>query len=494
MPKNSTGDELAGLILAMSGNERRYFRKQARLWQEGDGITLRLFDHLLAVGRWDEAEIRQVFAGEGFLKQLNVTRTRLHQDILDALRNYDHGRTYQLDFSRRLDEIDVLFRRKLYASCLRAAQAAQRRAAQLQLPLQELSVLHWQLRLERDLGGAQHRERMAALHQRRKQVLEQVSLETALLELHDAMLDFRQQQAAHPAHSMEASDALLQSPLLQRDLATLWFDGKILYCHAHAIHALLHMDFDRLEHWHLQLVVTWEGLPERMRLEEERYFKTYVGYAESVTLAGRMASNPRIMEKLKRMRERNKGLHPMEQARILKIELAWLINTAQFERVFALQEEVKVCLARFADALSPGIRLGLLSNVMVACLILEEWQSLLHWTHAIETTVGPHEQLGWVVRACRWVALYELHDHNALEKALRPHLKADRTRRVDPLADCFFHLLGSTSQALENRALNAMESHLAAQKDQGIPFVNLMETWVQARKQGVRLQTLAARE
>jgi hypothetical protein len=486
MSNNSSGQDLIEIIAAMSGSERRYFRMYALQWGHTSEKVLKLYDFIVKAGAWQEDAIRKAFAGETFLNQLNVTRTRLQETVLAALRGYDNGRTYQLDFSRRLDEIDVLFRRKLISPCLRVAMAAQRRAQLLELPMQELSVLGWLLRLERQKGGVDLAQRMTELHHRHRFVSRQVTIEAELLEIHDAMLVLLPQQASHPAQCKVQAESLLLSPPLLADPAAMAFDARILYYYTHCYHALIQGNYDGYHSQYRRLVDTWEALPDRMRMEEERTFKTYVGYAESAALAGQMAAIPKTIAKLKRLLANSSSLRPVEQARILNIEMACMVKTSNHEEGVALLPQVETCIKTFAETIPASIRLGLLSNSLAILASAAQWQHVLKWASLLETEIGPSgtEQFQWLVRATRWVAWYELHQHETLEKALRPLLKITKSAAPDPLALGFAALLASETEAQEQEAYAALQAAVQAQQAVGnLPHLNLLETWAIARLQ-----------
>ncbi len=490
MAKNTSGDDLMEIILSMSGNERRYFKMHAMQWGHTSAAILKLYEFLVTAQKWCDADIRQQFKGAPFLKQLNGARTRLQQTILEALRNYDNGRTYQLDFSRRLDEIDVLFRRKLISPCFRMAKTAQRRAQLLELPLQELSVLAWLLRLERQKGGADLPARLAALHRRHNHVTRQVTLETDLLELHDAMLALLPQQTTDHAQRTVSSEALLLSPQLQLLPDEMALDARILWHYTHAYYAFIRSNY--IGYWQQlgSIVKIWEALPERMRMEEARTFKILTGYAEGATLAGALASIPKTIEKLKRLLERSTTLRPVEMARILNIELEYLSKSERYTEASRLAPQVEHCMKMFASTIAHHVRLSLTSNLLMALFVAAQWENVPKWATILDSEIGPSgaEQFQGIARSSRWVAWYELHQHETLEKALKPFLKTTKSVTPGALALDFAALLASESEVQEKAAFQGLLSTLQTQQSiSNLPHLDLLERWVQARLKGARL-------
>lgn len=495
MSKNNAADDLMALLNSLSGAERRYFRIHASRWGHGDCITMQLYEYLSETGAWDEEAIRKHFAGKPLLKQLNVARTRLQEGLLQALRDFDNGRTYQLEFSRRLDEIDVLFRRKLYSACLRVTKSAQRRAQSLELPLQELSVLAMLLRLERQRGGADLAERMSALHLRHSLVAKQLTAEMELLAIHDTMLALLTRMGAHPARA--EAEALLLTPVMMTGPGNLAFDAKVLYWHVMAYHALIVGDHGAYHTHYQHLVEVWDSLPDRMRLEEERAFKTFASFAESAALADRIDQMPRAIEKLKRLLANSSSLKAVEHARILNLELEYLIKASHFRRAAELAEKVSEWLKSSEGKVSGTLRSSLISNALVACFLNGLWESVLQWATKLATALGSSggEQLQGLVWIAQWVALYELHRDEDLERSLRPHLKATRSTESSAVAMGMSALLDSTDETQERRVLYSILDHVNAQQAiSPMPHLDLAAIWIQARVTHLLIMQVASKE
>lgn len=483
------------LLNSLTGAERRYFRIHASRWGHDDGPTMQLYDYLCESGSWDEAAIRREFAGRPILKQLNVARTRLQESILQALRDYDSGRTYQLEFSRRLDEIDVLFRRKLYSACMRVAKAAQRRAQSLELPLQELSVLSMLLRLERQRGGSVQGS-MDALHLRHSLVARQLSAEMELIAIHDAMLALLTQYGRNPALSRAEAEALLLTPVMYSGPDNLAFDAKVLYWHVMAYYALITADYAAYHRHYQQLIDVWESLPDRMRLEEERAFKTFASYAESAALADRLDQMPRAIDKLKRLLASSSVLKAVEQARIMNLELEYVIKVGYLQRAAELAGMVSEWLKTTEAKLPGNLRSSLISNALVACFLNGLWEPVLQWATKLASTVGSSggEQLQGLVSIAQWVALYELHRHEDLERSLRPHLKATRSTESSAVALGMSALLDSTDETQERRVMYSILDNVNAQKAiSPMPHLDLAAIWIQARVTHMPIVQVAAK-
>ena len=476
----------------MSQSEKRYFKLYA---MAGNGsqptVALRLFEYLQKKGAWIESEIAQEFAGESFLKQLNVVRTRLQQQILEALSDHDQGKSIQLEFARRFNEVDVLSRRKLIDACKRTVIAALRHAERLDLPSYAQQAVTWLLRLERQFAGPDLNQRLQRLHDTQKALLRKINEEIELVELQDQMLCLLPQNSIPDLDNKREADALLQKVQTKYPQPeALAFDAKLIYYHLLSYYALIHGSEFAYYDACKQLIETWESLPDRIRMEEERYFRALLTFAESATKTEEAAVVRKSVAKLKRILEGSTSLRPVESLRIYNLELRFLAERGEWALAIALVPDIQSGLKKFKQSINQLIRLSLLSNAIVTLFVCERWQQIYEWALLLEHVTGHQASpsLQGVMRAVRWVADYELHDHESLEKALRPLLKTTKAAAQNPIAQAFADLLNCKSVLEEKNAFAALAAIIQTDPSTGIlPHLDLLGTWANARLKGITL-------
>lgn len=480
MSKRESGADLIAIISSMNRSEKRYFSMNAKQWGHSDGAVMQLYQYLLVAGTWDESKIRMKFEGATFLRQLNVTRTRLQSSLLEALRNYDNCRTYQLEFSKRLDEIDVLYRRKLTAPCIRLAQNALRRANALDLPQQELLVLQWMLRLERQKGDAYVTKRSLELHAQLAVASERLQQETYLLKIHDDMLALLPMQSKTQQERMAASKAMLKTPILQLPASNFSFDAQILHQYTFIYFAFIHSDFAAYFLHYQGLIAIWEGNPLRMRMEEERCFKTYIGFAEGAMMASAYTFIPKTIAKLRRILAYSSVLRPMEKARILSLDLAYRCKTGHFAECLPILPEVRDCIQAYQQRISPMVLLNLLSNSLIVAFISKEWDLTAQFAEGLKnaTDQQPSQQLRLLIRTASWVRFYELKKHDALEKSLKLAQKKSNKVESNAIEEGFWALLNSTSEENERSQFQSLHDIVTAKADLSkMPHLELLQSW-----------------
>jgi hypothetical protein len=479
------------LIHSLNKSEKRHFRLYAgQGMQGGKSIYLELYDHLLHTHEWSEPDIKKAFAGQKFTAQLNVARVRLQALILEALRSYDAGQSYQLEFSRRLDEIDILHRRRLFPACQRAIASALRKAQILELPLQELSLLQWAMRMERQKSGDNLSARLAPFHTQNQVVAYKVMVEADLLKLHDAMIALMPQHAENTLDAKAQADRLLESPVLRTPLAAMAFEARILYRYIYSYHAFVQGDNRAYCDCQRQLVEVWNSCPARKDLEQDRYVRMLIGYADSTLTVSAFEESGRVIADIKRRLDKSTRLQIREKARLLNLQLSLHIDMHAWEDAASMEQEIEATLQDASITVHPLARVALVSNLLVAMLISARWAAVIRWAKRLEKEAGPHSAEQWraMIRYARWIAWYESGEHDPLEAALRQMQREAGPAWESSLARHFVALLEAESPSAEVAAWTALQAQaVAMQAQKSALHLDLLQTWCIARRQGISL-------
>ncbi|MFN8395576.1 MAG: hypothetical protein U0176_13125 [Bacteroidia bacterium] len=481
MDRNTAGEELAALIGSMDRTERRYFRLHAQGRQQREQkVYLQLYDHIVSQGEWSEEQIAAVFSGQRFLKQLNVLRSQLHRLLMDALRSYHADKTIQSEFSRRLDEIEILFQRKLYASCKRAIQAASKRAEQLQLPHHTLEVLKWEMRLERQQASPHQRTRIIALHQRMAVLLEQMQVESKLLARLDTLL---WQVKSKPGVSPEPeSDPALDSGTIDElaEPEKLPFDARILYHYILAYTGFLQSNTEEFFTQHQAIIRIWEAHPDRIRLEEGRYLKVLGNHAESCAQADRMEEALKMTSKMQRVLDRSTAIEPSERLRILHVRLRILMVSQSWKDAYHLLPTIIHALSQYGHTIAASVRLVQMANVLITCFMNQRWSEVLDWAITLDRELRNSHSWTWenLIRTATWVAYYELGDLDRLESMTRKAQMGWAEHFPHQVLAQLAILAMPQSLQEKSQAFELLRRYFAEDKGVLGPHLELLRSWV----------------
>jgi hypothetical protein len=480
------------LIHALDAKERRYFRLFAQ--RAGGGLDknyLQIYDFLLGQPAWSEADLRAAFPDAAFARQLHVACTYLYEKLLAALCAYDADKYYALALNRRLDEINLLFERRLYGSCLRHVRKTLRYAARMDLPQLRYQLLHWELRLLRMQGSRANWQRMADATAEADRALAAIGQEHALHALYSrvyAALTWA--PTAIPLPQAEVLQAVAADPLLAQDPARLCFDAALIHHSILGYLALARGDKRAFAQANLRKRAHWERNAARMRVEQTRYFRSLVGFVESAVEVELFREAADAIARMERLCRDNKALRKSESFLLLHLKLRLYLNMPDLDAA-------RSCLAEFPAHLpAPGAKAP--KHFVEACVnaahvhfLCGRWSECLAYLAKAEPPTKRGAPLEFTMKAgpTRLMALYAAHDLDQLDRALHHwQREAGDTAIGRVLTAAFRNLVAATSDTAEQAALLALQAALA-----DIPLEagqrQLLHHWAQARIEGRPLRT-----
>lgn len=493
MPSESPGTDLHALIHALQPMEKRYFKLYAsRMGQDRAKKYLLLYDHLLQQPAWSEAAVRVAFAGEAFTRQLNVACLYLYHLLLASLRGYDQDRTAVSECGRRLDEVALLYERKLSGPCLRRIQSARRLAERLDLPQFHLQLLDYEIRLYRAQGGRTHWQVMEAAIVRSQALAEQVRLETALNGLYSRLFALETWPTPHLGTDRAALRATLASdPLLGCDPQSLAFDGRLSYYKIQFLLAKARHDKAAVLESHAQKLACWDAHPHRISLAPERYLQALHSYIDYAIEAEAFDHVPAALRKMQVLVGRPSAYAAQYRPRYLHLDLRYHMNVCDFDGALRITEAVRQALDALADQPLPAGYITPCVNAALVHYILMSWRGCLEWLARLDhlRSGGLRIELSLIAGVMRLVALYAAGELDTLESATRAWRRnADAGALAPLLADAFDALNNSQSIAEERTCLMRLAEALAGQA-QHPQVADLCLRWVRARLEERALRT-----
>ncbi len=142
--------DLFDLIISLSKSQKRYFKLFSKI-HSGNKAYLKLFEVIEKQVEYNEEEIKRIFKGEVFVKQLTRTKYYLYQLILKSIRSYRTQQTSLKKLRELLDDIDFLFSIRLYDQCRKLVSRAKEMAKQYEQTTYLLEIMQWELVLAKYL-------------------------------------------------------------------------------------------------------------------------------------------------------------------------------------------------------------------------------------------------------------------------------------------------------------------------------------------------------
>lgn len=482
------GQTLFDLIQAMDAKERRYFRLSTRsMGQHAEKKYLLIYEFLLQQKSWSEEALRLAFPEEAFLKQLNVVCNYLYEKLLAALRGYDADKHYALEFSQRIDEVTLLFERRLTDQCLHRVQLAQRFAERLDLPHYQYQLLQWEIRLLRLRGSKGNWVRMQAALQEGEALLAVMAQEHVIQGLYSRLFPVLGWSPANIPVDVTALVAEVEAhPLMQETPQGLSFDAALNYHGIHAFLAQFHADKMGFARANAEKRACWERNKARRSYEETRYFKTLIGFVESAIEAEMFPEAQDAIARMGRLCGSNKMLGKTQAFLLLHLKLRLSLNTFAFDEAREHIDAIQQYLDQHKSGTPPQHFAEVCTNAAHAYFFSGIWSQCLHWLDKAAPLIqrGARMELTQKAGPMRMMALYAAGRHNELEEALRLWARNASAGPLQQLVhDSFVALLSAHSESKQHAILLSLHTQL--QTLEADPEARkLLLNWSQARLEG----------
>ncbi|HVZ39726.1 MAG TPA: hypothetical protein VHI13_10650 [Candidatus Kapabacteria bacterium] len=135
-------DDLFRLVKSLSKAEKRYFKLQATFYR-GSKLYLALFDAIDAMESYNEASLKRQFAGMPLVRQFNVAKRYLYEQVMRSLRAYHTETTVRAEVRGLIHNIEILVDRGLTDQARKMAESAMELAREHEDHLAMLEVLAW---------------------------------------------------------------------------------------------------------------------------------------------------------------------------------------------------------------------------------------------------------------------------------------------------------------------------------------------------------------
>lgn len=473
-------DDLFHLIKSLTKSEKRHFKLSASL-QKGEKQYLRLFDAIDAQAAYDEEALRRLFAGERFLRQLNVAKKYLYDLILRNLRTYQLDTTANARAKDLITSAALLYERGLTAQALRLIEKAIRIARDHEDRFSLLEALYWQGRLDptmlRSESGLQ--ENFSQLFETIDSIRESFTHERALFMLRLALRD----EVPRSQREQEEAD---------RWLGELWpsggeypksLDARRWLHTAHYLRAVGAADFHTALD-HIRIVVElFESRPEYLR----ENLKVYLTALHNLAASNRMMCDyDALQETIRRMQSAVDSYALAGGAERVRLQSDFFVSShihrlkelnrmGDFERARELVDDIEAGLRRYREHIDPEMKLGFFAALSTMYFGLENYDRALDYNNRI--LADPEPQLRryryYQARLFNLMIHVELHHHDLVEHLIRSVYRYLSSRgannRFEEIVLLFFRRLLRTRTQSEVRAIaeETLRELMPLRMDQG---------------------------
>lgn len=138
--------ELFKLIKSLTKSEKRFFKLSSSL-QSGEKNYLKIFDYIEGQDDYNEAELKEFFKGERFIKHLPSEKNHLYKLILKSLRSYYSEQSINSSLKQEIKNVEILYNKALYKECEKFVSRAKNTAKKYEKFYYWFELINWEKKL-----------------------------------------------------------------------------------------------------------------------------------------------------------------------------------------------------------------------------------------------------------------------------------------------------------------------------------------------------------
>lgn len=410
--------DLFDLIKSMNKNEKRFFQLFSSL-QSGEKNYLKLFSVIEMQPEYNEAEIKKIFKGEKFIRQLTFTKEYLYQTIVKSLNQYHLKSSADATIIELIQTAKMLYGRALFKQCHKILNKARQLAFIHEKYALLLEVLDIEKKLLIQAPALQLSEKeLDRILEEEMNSLDHLSELCKYWNL-NAMFQRASTRNWRPRNKDEFHplEEVVNHPFMKGKEKPKGFESAFYYYYILGMYSYFKKDLEKAHSFLKQAVDLQETRPQYIEENPERYMSSL----HNLTIVHlQSGSYKKASEILERMKDHfsDKKLNREMQVRLFNnyyiASINILLNTGQFEQGIELIESIKEDFERFEKIISAEAKMVFCFNASVLFFITTDYRKALQWLNMAYTT-ELRIDLNSFIRIFDLFIHFELGNHELLE-------------------------------------------------------------------------------
>ena len=354
-------DTLFRLIKSLTKAEKGYFRKYSSLHNlDGKKDYIRVFDAINAQKEYDEAKIREKFAGMSIAKRFPVLKNYLQQAILKSMRHFHEHDNVTKQAKTLLHDAQFLLEKTLYRESWKIVQKAKKLCVIHDLFNLWIELLYLEIKLVGTgvAGEFDYRTFADVIDEQKEVYLSGVQLH----ELNEVLVKIwlisnQYSPPSGESDPVKAMDRLLNHPVMKLDPKTLSKRERMVRNSAYSIYYYGLKQPEKRYAYERETIDIFEESEAFWKAEHLNYYKALFNFTDLCIDLGKIDE---AMEVLAHVDAIDIKVPPFIQ--ILRTEITYSqaltsgVFSGEFEKVVALTDEVEEILERHSKALRFSFR------------------------------------------------------------------------------------------------------------------------------------------
>ncbi len=315
MPKTPS-TRLYNLIKSLSSSEKRYFKVQCGIGENGNSKYILLFDAIDQQEIFDESALIQAVYPDQQIqsRKFSELKSYLFNLILKSLHDYDEQSSIQFKIKGYLLDIKTLFKRSLFDECNYIVQKAKKVASQYELFNNLLELLHWEKKIayaQMDVDYLNNQiDQIAQEEQACLEKLHQLSVYRRIF--FKILISTKKEAILRSSEKISQISRLIEHPLLSDITKAQSYQARVLFYRIFSSYCYSIRNYQTFYENGQLLIEQIESNPRMLKEDVSEYISALSNFIVSCGLTGRYGKVRSSLEKLKE-------INPKTQDDALKI-------------------------------------------------------------------------------------------------------------------------------------------------------------------------------
>lgn len=411
-------DELARLVTSLSKSEKRYFKMFTAL-QGGEKSYLKLFEAIEKLGDYDEEKIKKMLGREDFVKRLPAVKNYLYKHILKSLRVIYSGETVEGQVKELLDDVAILYEKRLHKQCLKLLERAQDLAAKNELLQHLVEISVWKEKIHIELLNLdKFEEALSSSSEEELHLLELQKNAARFRNLYNRIILINKRiKEARNKEELDQFEKIINDPLLKSIDEAKCYEARHYYYLAHLIYNHAKGDYKaslRMASEHLKLM---EAFPDKINEKP----KVYVSALHNVLLCQIQLhdydSFDEMLSKLRNFPAKSVNTEVNQFVSSYIFEMVKYLDTGEFKKSVDIRENILEGMKKYKDKINPVEETTLLYNLFYSYFGTGEFSKALSIINKLinEYQKELRQDIQSAVRILNLILHYELRNTTVLE-------------------------------------------------------------------------------
>ncbi len=418
-----TQDLLFQLVKGMSRAEKRHFNIFARSYQgKSKNHTVKLFAAYDKLDSFNAAALAHAVRNESFAAYLSALKYQLLNLVLDSLARHDHDGTVVGELHRQLAHITVLYRRGMFAHCLKVIKRARAKAALYEQHSILLDLPAWERRLQHDCPGAKTEETIAALFKQSATTLLDQQQNIAYEQLLSAAQLLRRRHArTRQTERQQEIEQLLEHELVRDDSSARCKGNRLQQLEIRASLQLMLGDYVSAHRAFDKALEIWRENAAMQQIYPAQYKRTLDQFLNCCIAVGHFSNFTPMLNSLKELSLKQSGDKTYYVGSILFLELTQALNCGLIDRGMEIVREIQQNLGSVRKGIRDSRALTICYNCAVMSFVGGDCGLALEMLNEIvnSRTVESKRDIQEFAHIFRLLLYFELGETELLEAQFR---------------------------------------------------------------------------